>query len=457
MTTREIELIRKYNVAGPRYTSYPTVPFWDKNGIELSDWAATVGRSFGESNAAEGISIYVHLPFCESLCTFCGCHKHITKRHDVEQPYIASVLKEWELYKQIFGGDLRIKELHLGGGTPTFFSAEQLTRLISGILEGATLCADAELSFEGHPNHTSRQQLQALYDLGFRRCSFGVQDYDIEVQKAIHRIQPFEMVQAVTEEARAMGYTSISHDLVFGLPKQHLAQVQRTIEMTAQLRPDRIAYYSYAHVPWVKGVGQRGYDERDLPQDEEKRRLYELGKAMFAELGYAEVGMDHFALPTDSLYKAMKNNTLHRNFMGYTAGTTQLMVGLGMSAIGDSWYAFGQNVKTVAEYQQIVHEGRLPIFRGHLLSKEDLIIRRHILNLMCHLQTDWSAANQYLPMFDDIAERLSALQADGLIHLDGSRLQVLEAGRPFVRNVCMAFDAKLIGQSIGERMFSKTI
>ena len=230
-------LIRKYNVPGPRYTSYPTVPYWDKEGISQSQWISTFQRAFAESNDTEGISLYIHLPFCESLCTFCGCHKHITKRHEVEQPYIDAVLKEWQLYLDLLPSRPRIKELHLGGGTPTFFSSTELSRLIKGIFAGAELCKDPELSFEGHPNYTSYEQLETLYQLGFTRCSFGVQDYDPLVQKTIHRIQPFEAVKQVTEWARAIGYTSISHDLVFGLPKQSAATVANTIQKTAELMP----------------------------------------------------------------------------------------------------------------------------------------------------------------------------------------------------------------------------
>ena len=345
----DIDLIRKYNVPGPRYTSYPTVPFWNKEGIKKSDWKNTFQKAFDESNETEGISLYIHLPFCENLCTFCGCHKRITKRHDVEEPYIETVLKEWQLYLKHFSEKPKIKEIHLGGGTPTFFSAENLKKLITGILETSDLIENHEFSFEGHPNNTTEEQLTVLYDLGFRRCSFGVQDYDPIVQKTINRIQPFENVERVTKLARKLGYTSISHDLVFGLPKQNLQNIIDTIHKTKELKPDRIAFYSYAHVPWIKGVGQRGYDENDLPKDEVKRDLYEVGKQLFDKIGYVEVGMDHFALKSDSMYKAMKEKTLHRNFMGYTSGKTALMVGLGMSAISDSWYSFAQNVNTVEE------------------------------------------------------------------------------------------------------------
>jgi len=449
-------LIQKYNIPGPRYTSYPTVPFWDAEGIALSDWRETAKRAFNESNDAEGISIYIHLPFCESLCTFCACHKRITKQHNVETPYIETVLKEWQLYCDLFGAKPRIKEIHLGGGTPTFFAPKNLEQLINGILKTAKKSEGFSFSFEGHPNNSSKKHLQALYDLGFRRSSFGVQDYDPIVQKAIHRIQPFEKVKEVTSNCREIGYESVSHDLVFGLPFQTEEGIRNTIKQTIELKPDRLAYYSYAHVPWIKGVGQRGFDENDLPKDDEKRHLYELGKQLFFEAGYVEVGMDHFALPSDTLFEAMKNKTLHRNFMGYSAGKTKLMVGLGMSAISDSWYAFAQNEKTIEDYTARVNENKLPVFRGHLLTKIDLIIRKHILNLMCNLETTFN-----LGLSDQtkqgIKERLQEIVSDDLIEITDNKIRVKEDGRMFIRNIAMAFDLRLIENKPDTRIFSMTI
>ncbi|WP_139957786.1 oxygen-independent coproporphyrinogen III oxidase [Flavicella sediminum] len=450
-------LIRKYNIPGPRYTSYPTVPFWNKEGIAQHDWLRTAKQSFDESNEAEGISLYIHLPFCESLCTFCACHKRITKRHEVENPYIEAVLKEWQLYVDLFEETPIIREIHLGGGTPTFFSAFNLNRLISGVLSVSKKHEKHEFSFEGHPNNTSKVHLQTLFDLGFTRVSFGVQDYNEKVQKAIHRMQPFENVKNVTEWAREIGYTSISHDLVFGLPFQTLEDVLFTIEKSNELRPDRIAFYSYAHVPWVKGVGQRGYDEKDLPADEVKRSLYETGKQLLEDCGYVEIGMDHFALKTDSLYLSTVSKKLHRNFMGYSANKTQLMVGLGMSSIADSWYSFAQNVKTVKEYQDLVGKGEFPVFKGHLLSPEDLIIRKHILNIMCHFETSWEAIEMQFPELQTALSRLEEMEKDGLLEIHENGLSVPEKARPFVRNICMAFDLLLQKNKPQTNLFSKTV
>jgi oxygen-independent coproporphyrinogen-3 oxidase len=451
------DLIRKYNIPGPRYTSYPTVPYWEYANFSSAQWKESLIKSFEENNDSDGISLYIHLPFCESLCTFCACHKRITKQHSVERPYIDAVLKEWKMYVGLLGKKPIIKELHLGGGTPTFFSPDNLTYLLENIFSDAIIPAAHEFSFEGHPNNTTTKHLQTLYNLGFKRVSFGVQDYDLKVQKAINRLQPFENVQAVTNAARAIGYESISHDLVFGLPLQTWASMSETIEKTKSLKPDRIAFYSYAHVPWIKGVGQRGFDENDLPTSEEKRALYEKGKDLFENLGYLEIGMDHFSLPTDSLYESMKRKTIHRNFMGYSSSSTQLMIGLGMSAISDSWYAFAQNEKSTEEYIKRVEEGILPVIRGHILTDEDLIVRRHILNLMCLLETSWKEEKMQLPEMPEIISRLQEMKNDDLIELKEDSLKVTEKGRTFVRNIAMAFDLRMVRKQPEARIFSMTI
>ncbi|WP_282075617.1 oxygen-independent coproporphyrinogen III oxidase [Maribacter aquivivus] len=450
-------LVQKYNVPGPRYTSYPTVPFWDINTFSGKKWEASVKKSFHASNSVSGISLYIHLPFCENMCTFCGCHKRITKRHDLEMPYIKAVLKEWQLYSELFDEKPIIKELHLGGGTPTFFTPENLKYLIDGILRIAERSNDAEFSFEGHPNNTTKEHLQALYDVGFRRVSYGVQDYNETVQKAINRIQPFENVKNVTEWAREIGYTSISHDIIFGLPHQKLEHVINTIEKTKELKPDRIAFYSYAHVPWLAGNGQRGYNDADLPAGDEKRTQYEVGKELLLDYGYHEIGMDHFALESDGLFKAMENGNLHRNFMGYTSSNTNLMIGLGASSISDSWYGFAQNVKNVEEYQSLVENDIIPLYRGHILTEEDQIIRRHILNLMCQFKTSWSKFKLHLPQIDSILNRLQEMEEDGLVTITEGSLQITEKGRPYVRNVCMAFDLPLQKKAPDTKIFSMTV
>lgn len=450
-------LIQKYNVPGPRYTSYPTVPYWNDQAFSLELWQQTLKRAFDESNASEGISLYIHLPFCESLCTFCGCHKRVTKRHEMEQPYIQAVLKEWDLYCQLLQDRPMIKEIHLGGGTPTFFSAEHLAELIQGILAKAEIAPQHEFSFEGHPNNTTREHLQTLYDLGFRRVSYGVQDYNLNVQKAIHRIQPFEHVEQVTRWAREIGYESISHDLVFGLPFQSLEDVLNTIEKTNSLSPDRLAFYSYAHVPWIKGNGQRGFKDQDVPKDDVKRTLYEEGKKRLLAHGYHEIGMDHFALEHDSMYQSFQQGSLHRNFMGYTSSKTKVMIGLGLSSISDSWYSFAQNEKTLEDYYARLEQNQIPVFKGHILSQEDLIIRQHILNLMCTFKTSWEDPSMAFPELSEVLSQLEEMQQDGLLVLQPQGIQITEQGKPFIRNICMAFDLHLKRKQPQTRIFSMTI
>ncbi len=451
------KLIGKYNIPGPRYTSYPTVPYWDDKQFSLKEWKSSIARSFNESNASEGISLYIHLPFCESLCTFCGCNKRITKNHGVEIPYIRSVVREWEMYCDLLGKRPVIKELHIGGGTPTFFSAENLSLLINGIFSPARKSEDAELSFEGHPNNTTKEHLETLASLGFSRVSYGVQDYNTKVQQAIHRIQPFENVKSATDNARKAGFSSVGHDIIFGLPFQTKKDIINTIERTKELMPDRIAFYSYAHVPWIKGNGQRGFKDEDLPGAEEKREQYETGKQMLLEAGYEEIGMDHFALRSDSLFRSVENKTIHRNFMGYTSSKTQAMIGLGVSAISDSWYGFAQNVKGVEEYENLVNDGIFPVFRGHILTEEDLVIRKHILNLMCKFKTSWYTRNEFFTDLPDVLIGLREMQKDGLIEIDSNYLVVTEKGRPFVRNICMAFDRRLQRNKPETKLFSMTV
>lgn len=446
-------LIRKYNVPGPRYTSYPTVPYWDEKDFSAQQWILGLQQSFFESNAKEGISLYIHLPFCESLCTFCACNKRITRQHNVEVPYIEALLKEWAMYKKILKDKPVIREIHLGGGTPTFFSPAHLRMLLEGIFLESEIHPEREFSFEGHPNSTGKAHLQTLYELGFRRVSFGVQDYNVNVQKAIHRIQPFENVKFVTETAKETGYESVSHDLVFGLPFQTLDCIHKNMEHTLALKPERIALYSYAHVPWVKGAGQRGFSEKDLPSGEAKLEFYNTAKALLQQAGYIEIGMDHFALPTDRLYKAVIEKKIHRNFMGYTSSATQVMIGLGVSAISDSWYAFSQNEKTVELYYQNINNGSLPVLKGHMLTPEDLKIRRHILNLMCLLETPWLPEDR----IEGVQEKLGALEADGLLTINHQKIQVTPEGRSFLRNICMAFDLRLLAKEPSTRIFSMTV
>jgi oxygen-independent coproporphyrinogen-3 oxidase len=450
-----ISLIKKYNVAGPRYTSYPTVPAW-KNTPCQTVWKQHVKRTFERTNHTEGISLYIHLPYCESLCTYCGCNKRITKNHAVERPYIQAILNEWEIYLNTFSAKPIIREIHLGGGTPTFFQPENLQWLMEEIIGSCDLHPNCEMSFEAHPNNTTKQHLETLRAIGFTRLSLGIQDFDPSVQEIINRIQPFDCVKEVTDQARVLGYTSINFDLIYGLPLQNAVGLKRTIELVNQLMPDRIAFYSYAHVPW-KSPGQRKYTEKDLPDNDVKRALYELGKSMFEQNGYVEIGMDHFALPQDELSIAQNEHRLHRNFMGYTCGQTQLLVGLGASSISDTWDCFIQNEKMIEEYMSIVNGGNIPIVNGHVLNNSDVFIRRLILDIMTKFETTWTEDDAAHPQLLMLMKNLSEMIKDGLVILNNSGLKVTPNGKPFVRNICMALDEHLSLMSTDKPVFSKTV
>lgn len=446
-------LIARYDVPVPRYTSYPTVPFWEDN-LSVAQWKSEVRLAYQASK--EGISLYIHLPYCESLCTYCGCNKRITVNHGVEVPYIQSVLREWEMYKQLLGKDIVIRELHLGGGTPTFFSADNLHLLISSLLEGTTLHPDYEFGVEIHPTVTSTAQLQTLFDLDFKRLSVGVQDFDADVQFIINREQTFEQTYKIITTARAIGYDSINVDLIYGLPRQTPESVRMTIEKIQILKPERIAFYSYAHVPW-KSKSQRRYTEADLPQGAGKRALYELGLEALLKAGYREIGMDHFALVHDELYQASQNGTLHRNFMGYTPRHTQLMIGLGASSISDTGTAFAQNAKEIEAYQAEIAEGNLPVERGHLLNSEDKILRKHILHLLCNGFTSWEAGKEYSNILQEGLQRLKSLEADGLVTLTPNSIQITTVGKKFVRNIASQIDARLSRKAIEKPTFSQAV
>lgn len=450
-----MNLTSKYNIPAPRYTSYPTVPYWKKAPTQ-AEWSEKVKQSFDASNDGNGISLYIHLPYCESLCTYCACNTRITVNHKVEVPYIESLLKEWQLYLNTFGKKPRLREIHLGGGTPTFFSAENLNKLIQGIFEGSEICSDAEFSFEAHPANTTRQHLETLYNCGFRRISFGIQDFDLKVQDAINRMQSYEEVDRSVKEAREVGFNSVNFDLVYGLPFQTLQSVCQTLDMVIGLRPDRIAFYSYAHVPWIK-PGQRKFTEKDLPLDKEKRALYEKGLEVFENNGYKAVGMDHFSLPHDSLYQAMLQKKMHRNFMGYTQNYTRLLVALGASSISDTWDAFAQNIKTVEEYQVAVNKGEFPIFKGHILSREDMVLRAHILNIMCKGYTSWFNESEQCDALYEGLEKMKTLRDDGLVEIEANALRVTSLGMAFLRNICLCLDACYWEKTPQAALFSSTV
>jgi oxygen-independent coproporphyrinogen-3 oxidase len=449
-------LIGKYNQPVPRYTSYPTVPFW-KNDISADQWQVNFIDQFNKYNASHGISIYVHLPFCESLCTYCGCNKKITQNHSVEEEYLIAIEKEWKLYRKLMQQTPVIREIHLGGGTPTFFSPQNLKRLITGLTKNSIIHPQHEFSIEGHPNNTTKEHLETLHSLGFRRISFGVQDLDPEVQRIINRIQPLENVTRATEEARATGFTSVNFDLIYGLPRQTIQSIRNTINEVIKLQPDRIAFYSYAHVPWTS-KGQRLFSEADLPGAEEKIQLYLEGKQLLLNNQYHDIGMDHFAMPYDELYLAKQNDRLHRNFMGYTTQNSGLLLGLGVSAISDTGNAFAQNDKTLHNYYAAINEGRFAINRGFFLNEEDIAFRKYILDIACKGHTTFLP--EHLPLLLEFSfPYLEQLAADGLVKYDLTHLELTEEGHYFIRNVCAAFDLYLQrDKSVNDKpVFSKAI
>jgi oxygen-independent coproporphyrinogen-3 oxidase len=448
-------LLKKYDVPTPRYTSYPTVPYWDTQSFTTEKWSKAVRRTFNETNAEKGISIYIHLPFCESLCTYCACSTRITKNHNIEIPYIQALLKEWDHYKYILREKPIIRELHLGGGTPTFFSPKNLRWLITYLLEGVELHNDFEMSFEGHPNNTTYEHLQTLYELGATRVSFGVQDLDEKVQRTIHRIQPFENLKEVTEQARAIGYESVSFDLIYGLPFQTPFTVSDTIEKVLTLKPDRISFYSYAHVPWLR-PGQRNYETADLPSHALKRHLYEIGRHLLRKADYADVGMDHFSLRQDSLFKAYISGKLHRNFMGYTTTNTELLIGLGASAISDAKYAYAQNEKKVEEYLGAIQHNATATVKGHIHNEEDLLVKQCILQISCQGELSRELMMQITDA--DILNQLTGMEKEGILFLyEEGGLKVTTSGEPFIRNICRVFDKRMNEQDSNREIFSKAI
>ncbi|MEQ8926312.1 MAG: oxygen-independent coproporphyrinogen III oxidase [Fulvivirga sp.] len=444
--------LKKYNQPVPRYTSYPTVPFWERESFTIEGYENTLQSAFWESSRE--VSIYIHLPFCESLCTYCACNTRITKNHQVEGPYVTHLLKEWELYLQKLPERPFIREIHLGGGTPTFFAPENLRRLLSGIIEGGSLSREFQMSFEGHPANTTAKHLETLYQIGFDRVSFGIQDFDLSVQKLINRMQSFEQVKSITEKAREIGYTSVNYDVVYGLPGQTIESIKNTLHQIIELKPERVAYYSYAHVPSMRPA-QKSY-EAHLPDEDNKWKYMQLGKQTFLDSGYEEVGMDHFVLPGDVLLEARRNGELHRNFMGYTPFICKLLIGLGVSSISDSWSGFAQNEKNISKYYELLAQGQLPIIKGHIHTKQDLFFRRHILNLMCNFETTWHESEfmEYCVALN--YDLLDQLQEENLITYGETGIKVLPQGREVIRVICTALDAKMY-QSNFVPQYSKSV
>lgn len=444
------QLFAKYDIPVPRYTSYPTVPYW---GVAptTEQWLSHLRQGLAGENSQW--SMYIHVPYCESLCTFCGCNNIITKDHKKEDPYVKMVLKEWELYRNLVPefAKAQLQGIHLGGGTPTFLSAQHLKDLLTPILEYTKRGEHFEGSIEVDPRRTNREQLETLYSLGFRRISLGVQDFNPEIQRLVNRSQSFEQTESITRFAREIGFTSVNYDLIYGLAKQTLDTMKYTIEQTKKLRPDRIALYSFALVPWIKPA-QRLFKDEDLPVGKDKRDLYEYARTELLNFGYIEVGMDHFALPDDALATAMKNGELHRNFMGYTDQKSQVMLGLGVSSISETPQSFHQNEKILPKYEELLNAGQIPTSRGHILTDEDVVRRQQILSLMTTYEVQMTPEQKQLA-----PEFLKEMISDNLVVIEGNKVKVTDNGKPFLRNICIFFDEHLKRNKPQTRIFSQSL
>lgn len=459
MRTRvDTDLLSRYDRPGPRYTSYPTAPMWSES-FGPEDYGTALGAAGGKTAP---LSLYVHVPYCEQMCWFCGCTTVITQDHGREDPYIDTVVKEARLVREALGAERRVTQHHWGGGTPTFLSPRNIERLFLGVGELFPLTDDAEVSIEVDPRVTTREQLVVLRRIGFNRISMGVQDFDATVQKAVHREQSFEQTKAVVDGARELGFLSVNVDLIYGLPHQTTGSFRRTLDLVHELRPDRIAYYGYAHVPWLK-KHQRVIPEAALPLGKAKLDLYLAALDSFLEHGYEAIGMDHFALAEDEMAVAARSGSLHRNFMGYATHPAEDMVAFGMSAISEVAGTFAHNYKDIRTWTDKVERGQLPTDRGLRRSADDEARRRLILDLMCRFRVRFAehgGREAFRSRFESEWERLQPMVADGLACITEDGIEVTETGRLFVRNLCMVFDAYLNGAgSSGDSgpRFSRTV
>jgi oxygen-independent coproporphyrinogen III oxidase len=439
------ELIRKFDKLGPRYTSYPTADRFNTAFNEQSYVTYLEQRAHKAGNPP--LSIYIHLPFCESLCYFCACNKIITKDHARVTEYLRYLDKEMALVASRLGPDRKTVQLHLGGGTPTFFNADELRQLMTMVRKHFEFTPDAELGVEIDPRTVRDGTLTMLAELGFNRNSFGVQDFDPAVQQSVNRIQPLEMVEKAVAESRKANFQSINADLIYGLPKQTLESFSRTLDSLIRLAPDRIALYNYAHLP-SRFKAQRQIVESDLPSAEDRLQIFLMSTRRLLEAGYVYIGLDHFSKPDDELNKARLDKSLHRNFQGYTTRAECDLIGFGVSAISKVGSSYSQSVRTVNAYYQHLDEGQLPIEKGFELSKDDLLRRQIIMTLMCSAPLDIAAINsEYGIDFDSyFAHEMSTLrqyEEAGLITIDPAAIRVTPKGRLFVRAVGMAFDKYL--------------
>jgi oxygen-independent coproporphyrinogen III oxidase len=453
------ERLARFDRPGPRYTSYPTaVEFHD--GFTPQRYLEKLDEAALHPDAP--LSLYVHLPFCAERCSFCGCNVIITRKRGVSAAYLDHLEREIDLVAARLGRRNRVVQLHWGGGTPTYLSVDEMARLWGAFAQRFVLEPGAEVAIEVDPRVTSPDQVALLQHLGFNRVSMGVQDFDPQVQDAIHRYQTFEQTRDLHALLRAGGTESINFDLVYGLPQQTPASFRHTIERAVDLRPDRVAVYSYAFVPWIK-AHQKQIHQEDLPPREVKLELFGIAFELFTAAGYVQIGMDHFALPSDALARAAQERTLHRNFMGYTTNPAPDSIGFGVSAIGEVGGAFAQNTKKLTRYEEALAQGLPPVERGLERSRDDVVRRDVIQSLMCNFHLDVRAIERdhgidFASYFAASLDELDAGPvAHGFVVRDADTIEVTETGRLFVRNVCMAFDAYLKRHDGDPRRFSRTV
>jgi len=438
-------LLRRLDVPGPRYTSYPTADrFVEAFGPEDYRQALRQRAAGARVGGVPPLSIYVHIPFCESVCYYCACNKIVTRHHERAAEYLHALDTEIDLHVAELGAGQPVSQMHFGGGTPTFLTDQELEGLMASLQRAFKLMPDAEVSIEVDPRTASPDRLQRLHDMGFNRLSFGIQDFDPDVQKAVHRVQSYESVRDLIHAARAIGYDSINADLIYGLPLQTAVSFERTVSQVAALRPDRIALYSYAHLP-ERFKPQRRIDSSQLPPPDTRLRM--LGGAIggFLGYGYSYIGMDHFALPTDALAQAKRQGRLHRNFQGYSTQPDCDLVALGVSAIGRMGSTYSQNAKTLPEYYDALHQRQFPTVRGLAATRDDLVRRAVIMAIMCQGLVEFESIElahliNMREYFGAELERLAPLAAEGLVEIDERSIQVTALGWYFVRGIAMVFD-----------------
>src|ERR1700719_594694 len=451
------EFLAKYNRPGPRYTSYPTAPVW--NDTFGPDDLERVHETSDRARAP--VSLYMHIPFCESLCLFCACNVIIQKDKAVAPPYLGILKRELERVSRSVSKERSVVQFHWGGGTPTYLTPTQIEDLFGAAREQFTFAPDAEIGIEADPRVTSRAHLETLQRLGFNRLSMGIHDFHPEVQKAIHRIQPFEMTRDLIATARVLGFDSINVDLIYGLPHQTPERFGHTVEQILELAPDRVALFSSAHVPWLKK--QQGAFAAHLPEGMQKFEIFRTGMLKFLEAGYLYIGMDHFAKPGDELAISQQNRTLHRNFQGYTTKAGADLYGMGVTAISGIQNAYAQNHKELAAWEKSVAERGIATMRGYTLSEDDRLRRAVISRLLCHtVVIKEEIAREFGVDFDqyfaDELARLEAPREDGLVLLETDQIRATWLGRIFIRNLAMVFDPYLEKQQLAAKpLFSKTL